>query len=257
MNEIDKLADIINEHEQDFIQDGSLERPFVDSRHTLEQAIEAIKQNKPECPPEILENLSLVTVEYLGFDDKFHEGQILVHQDLQTDIQDFFKLAISLKFPIEVIKPISEFNDDDEASMSKNNSSGFNFRKIAGKNKISLHGFGFAIDINPRMNPFMEYVTDDSGNRELVATQPQNGEYNVEANGTLSEGHPLVEFLKERGWIWGGDWEDYKDFQHFEKSLATEEYLANLQLNLENGEITPEQFEQLSLRAHGNSQKML
>ncbi|MCK7509072.1 MAG: M15 family metallopeptidase [Desulfobacterales bacterium] len=37
--------------------------------------------------------------------------------------------------------------------MADNNSSGFNFRVIADTNKLSLHSFGRAVDINPVQNP--------------------------------------------------------------------------------------------------------
>ena len=46
-------------------------------------------------------------------------------------------------------------------------------------------------------------------------------EYDEKAKGTLTKDHPLVIFMKERGWIWGGDWskigDSGVDYQHFEK----------------------------------------
>jgi hypothetical protein len=29
----------------------------------------------------------------------------------------------------------------------------------------------------------------------------------------------VVELFKKYGWAWGGDWQDRKDYQHFEKPL--------------------------------------
>ena len=29
----------------------------------------------------------------------------------------------------------------------------------------------------------------------------------------------FVTFLKDKGWEWGGDWDEIKDYMHFEKSL--------------------------------------
>lgn len=252
MSEIEKLANYINSYEKGQAGEGSLERPILDSGLSREEAIESILKNKPECPPEILETLELINVKYLGFDEKFHQGQIIVHRDLQQDITDFFKLAIEHNFPIESAIPISEFQDEDEASMSVNNSSGFNFRFIINTEKISLHGFGFAIDINPRLNPVKEFSSPEHNPEEMIVTQPENGEYNLEEPGTLHENHPLVKFLVEKGWNWGGSWDSFKDYQHFDKSLATEEYLNNLMQNLEVGNITQGEFESLEERAREN-----
>jgi hypothetical protein len=229
----------------------------IDSALSKLEAIEAIKKNKPECPPEILESLELVNVKYLGFDGSLHEGQILIHHELQNDIIDLFQFARSINFPIESVIPISKFDDEDELSMSVNNSSGFNFRTIINQTIISLHGYGFAIDLNPLLNPVLEHPKLESGEEdvtaEMVVTQPKNGNYDVSNKGTLykneEEYHPIVKFLQDRGWSWGGDWTSFKDYQHFQKPLLTDVYLSNLQKYLENGEITQEQFESMKARA--------
>lgn len=226
-NEKEKIAKYINQHEQQGIQDGTLEHPVIDSGLSREKAIEAILENKPECPPEILEKLALTTVRYIGFDEKFHEGQIIVHADLQKDIEDLFEFMIAEKFPIAGAVPISEYKDVDEDSMSANNSSGFNYRTIANQEKLSWHSYGFAIDLNPRLNPVLEYPKLENGEEdttaEMVVTQPKNGEYNPETPGTLTKDHPVVQFMLDRGWEWGGDWTSFKDYQHFQKPLPLPE----------------------------------
>lgn len=189
--------------------EGTFERPKVDSRLTAEEAI-----NHPNCPPEIKERLEVVTVKYLSFDNLIHEGQIVVDTDLAQDVKELFDFIFTLpeehRFPIATVVPIVKFNWDDEASMSVNNSSAFNYRKIEGQDKISLHSYGFAIDLNPQLNPV---IIDGK------VTQPVNGSYNTEVVGTLYEGHPIVEFMKARGWEWGGDWQSKKDYQHFQKKV--------------------------------------
>lgn len=165
--------------------------------------------NHPECPEEIKNTLRLVNVKYLSFDSLVHEGQIVVHQDLVKDVEDLFELMLKEKFPLQEVSPIVKYSWDDEASMSANNSSGFNYRKIAGQDKMSLHSLGRAIDINPQINPWVKGE----------AKQPANGSYNIEVSGTLFAGHTVVEFMKERGWEWGGGWENYQDYQHFQKAV--------------------------------------
>lgn len=171
---------------------------------TREEAI-----NHPECPQEIKDRLVLVDVKFVNEAGEGKNGQIVVDQDLAGDVENFFEFMLEQKFPLTSVEPIAKYNWDDEASMSVNNSSGFNYRKIARENQLSNHSYGFAIDINPQINP---YIKGDM-------TQPSNASYNVEVPGTLYSGHPVVEFMKARGWEWGGDWGDRKDYQHFAKKV--------------------------------------
>ncbi len=84
--------------------------------------------NHAECPQEIKDTLRLVNVKYFGFDSEVHEGQIVVHQDLEKDVKDLFELMLTEKFPLREGSAVVKYNWDDEASMSANNSSGFNYR---------------------------------------------------------------------------------------------------------------------------------
>ena len=51
------------------------------------------------------------------------------------------------------MKLVDDYNAVDHTSMVNNNSSAFCYRTIAGTNKVSNHGKGMAIDINPFYNP--------------------------------------------------------------------------------------------------------
>lgn len=170
---------------------------------TREEAI-----NHPECPDSIKERLAVVPVKFFGADNQIHEGQVVVDKDLTQDVMDLFEIIMKEKFPLTSVKPIAEFDWDDEASMSANNTSAFNYRKIAGQDRLSLHSYGFAIDLNPKINPVIE---------KGEVTQPSNGSYNTEVPGTLHKDHKIVQFMKSRGWEWGGHWERYQDYQHFQK----------------------------------------
>lgn len=183
--------------------------------YTREQAIDSVLENRPDCPSEVLENLILLEVKFYGFDSQIHDGQIVVHQDLQKDVAELFEFILEQKFPLQEVTPIVKYNWDDETSMSVNNSSGFNYRTIINTDKISWHGLGRAIDLNPKLNP----VIVPNGSGEWKVTQPANGSYYIDEPGTLFAGHEVVEFMKARGWEWGGDWEEYKDYQHFQKAL--------------------------------------
>ena len=174
----------------------------------------------PVCvaPQNIMDLQEICTVEFFGFDKNIHQGQIVVHRDTISDVRNFFAYMLSVSFPLQSVVPIShpDIKWDDDISVSFNNSSGFNYRTIAGTNRLSWHGKGLAIDINPAQNPYIRF--DENGIE--ISRAPKDGVYNPTIEGTLYKDHPVVLFLKERGWEWGGDWtKGVIDYQHFEKHL--------------------------------------
>jgi hypothetical protein len=148
--------------------------------------------------------LSLISVRYLSFDGALHEGQVVIHESLADDVHAAFEELLVYGFPIAKAIPIVRYDWDDEASMQDNNSSGFNYRAIAGTARLSNHAFGRALDINTFLNPYVrgEYVA------------PKGASYDPTRPGAIAPGIALV--FKSRGWAWGGDWTDRKDWQHFE-----------------------------------------
>lgn len=92
--------------------------------------------------------------------------------------------------------------------MSANNSSCFNFRKIAGTDKLSLHAYGLAIDINPMQNPFIQ-------NSKI---SPANGKDFIDRS-KIKAGmvEPVVEVFYKYGFTeWGGNWQEPIDYHHFQ-----------------------------------------
>ena len=173
---------------------------------------EALRQNPASiCPPEILARQAVIRVRYYSFDAQLHEGQVVMDQRLAEDIHRVFARLREERFPLQSVIPIADtrFCWDDEASMSANNSSGFNYRTIARTNRLSLHAFGQAIDFNPLFNPYIR--------ADLV--QPSGAIYDPTRLGTITADSFLVRLFDELGWEWGGRWEDRKDYQHFQKPL--------------------------------------
>lgn len=192
---------------------GTLEHPMIDSHMT---ALEALRANTNFfLSPEVFERQIILEVAYFSFDGKYHQGQIVIDKDLESDVRDFFNFLIEQNFPLKSAIPIAhnKYNFNDTLSMLDNNSSGFNPRNIAGTDKPSNHAFGRAIDINPFQNPFIK--------NGLI--EPKGAVYDILKPGTFSAASPIVQFLKARGWIWGGDFEEIKDYHHFEKPLKQAE----------------------------------
>jgi peptidoglycan LD-endopeptidase CwlK len=176
---------------------------ITDSRLGFAEAVEG-----SSAPLEIIDRLSMIDVLYYSFDGKRHQGQIIVDGDLEDDVFEIFSVIEKLKFPVGRVIPIVYYQWDDRKSMAANNSSSFNFRAIEGTTKLSMHSLGKAVDINPAQNP----VIYPDGK-----IAPAGAVYKKEKAGTLVSGHPVVlEFLK-RGWHWGGNFDQPKDYHHFEK----------------------------------------
>lgn len=175
---------------------------IIDSMMSFDEAITGTK-----APREIIDSLVMLDVEYYSFDKKLHRGQIVVNKRVADDVRNLFELIKSSKFPVVKVIPIVKYDWSDSASMADNNTSAFNYRTIAGTKKMSLHSYGRAIDINPLTNPF---VSKDG------TTSPPNAKYSAKNKGTLTGKSKVVEFMKESGWRWGGEFVSYKDYQHFD-----------------------------------------
>jgi len=193
---------------------GTIEDPIIDSKMTDTEAFDALD---PKCPGEIRRRQTLIAVVYYGPDRRVHQGQLVLDKDVENDVREIFDLMLETKFPIASVIPMSnpKFRRngrwDDQLSMLANNTSAFNYRTIAGSNKVSNHATGRAIDINPFLNP----------NIKGMVVSPPGAKYDVRVEGTLPARHPVVKAFLARGWRWGGNWRMLKDYQHFEKPNST------------------------------------
>ena len=180
----------------------------IDSDRSLEEALAGLD---PSCPEKVRQRQALVSVSYIGFDGGEHRGQVVIDERLSEDVRVLFRLALELRFPIGSAVPISaaRFAWDDLRSMEANNSSGFNWRVIAGTERLSNHAFGQALDINPLQNPWMS----------AQGVMPAGARHDPSQPGTLTGEHPIVRAFLDRGWEWGGHWTETVDLHHFQKPL--------------------------------------
>jgi len=191
---------------------GDIKHPIIDSRMSKKEVFDGLDLN---CPSEIRRQQRIVKVKYYSFDNKIHQGQIVVDKDLVKDIKFVFKLALKEKFPIYSVIPISDRRFrrknrwDDDLSMAANNSSGFNYREKTGGGSLSNHAYGRAVDLNTFQNPYVKGAT----------VLPPGATYNPDAKGTFTKDDPIVKAFIKLGWTWGGDWTSPIDYQHFEKPL--------------------------------------
>ena len=163
-----------------------------------------------------LGELRYLRVLHCGFDGNTYIGELIVNQSIAEDILEIMYELYQNNYPIEKMVLIDEYNGNDEESMKENNTSAFNYRVIAGTNKLSKHGMGMAIDINPKYNP---YVAKKTSGETIIS--PENGadfvDRRKEFSYKLDEEDLCVKLFLARGFTWGGRWNSVKDYQHFEK----------------------------------------
>lgn len=177
--------------------------PLTDSRMTLEEAIAGTS-----APRHVTDALSLISVRYRAFDGRLHQGQLLVHKKVVSDLLEIFRFIEAIGFPVARAIPIVRYGWSDDLSMADNNTSAFNYRLVLGTDRLSRHALGRALDINPIENP----VIYDGGH-----ISPPGATYDMKKEGTLSETHLLVKEFLNRGWQWGGHFKTLKDYHHFDR----------------------------------------
>ena len=219
------LSSGYNSNSRDYNQQESGARGILTAQFEAPQLSLALNPNRP-APPEIARQIVTVPVEYIDFEGKEQNGEIEVNRKVAKDVKDFFVLAKRLNFPINKVVKSSDtgYEWDDDKLMADNTSSGFNYRFIKGTTNPSLHGLGEAFDVNTWLNPYIRYNKDGT-----LSVDPAGAVYDPTQQGVLTAEHPLVVFMKDRGWDWGGDWGEDKtrpddngriDYQHFEKRIA-------------------------------------
>jgi hypothetical protein len=171
------------------------------------------------------ERLASVKFSYLGFDGRVHgDGEMIVLDAVAARVARIFDRLLQLRFPLAKVLPVNRYDGDDDASMADNNTSSFNDRVVSGRTSLSMHAYGLAIDLNPVQNPFLEgigasrRVSPDGGKTYLDRKDIRPG---------MAE--QVIDVFADNGFlIWGGDWHNPIDYQHFQVDRDLAEQMARL-----------------------------
>lgn len=185
------------------------EEIIIDSNISLEEALIGT-----EAPKEIIETLEIIDVEYYSIDGKLHRGQLVIDRVVKKDILAIFQLIKEEKFPVVSVIPIKFDRPNGNSSMAHlNNTYAFHYRLATGKQSLSNHSYGRAIDINPYDNTYI------SRSGKYI---PEGATYTPESNTkALGLDNSIVQEFLKRGWSWGGLWVEYKDYMHFDKNQGS------------------------------------
>ena len=160
--------------------------------------------------------LDTLRVQHVDAQGVTHEGIIVCNRSISGDLRDIFAELYRRRYPIECIRPISDYGNDDERSMRANNTSCYCYRPVSGTTKLSKHAQGLAIDINPLYNPCVRRRKDGT-----LKVEPSTGRPYVNRQKSfkykISQHDLCCRLFLEHGFRWGGNWRSLKDYQHFEK----------------------------------------
>lgn len=203
------------------VDTSSFSRDLIDRLFYSEKISDKIVERITGISYKKNDNISLSDLRYIrvlhtGFDGMTHIGELIVNRAIADDVVAIMRELYENEYPIEKMVLVDEYGGDDEASMSDNNTSAFNYRVIANTSTLSNHALGMAIDINPRYNP---YVTTNSAGKTNIS--PGNGAEYADRDrdfmAKIDHDDLCYRLFLSHGFSWGGDWKKNKDYQHFEK----------------------------------------
>jgi hypothetical protein len=176
-----------------------------------------------EKGPVSCSRLVLIKFSYFGFDNAAHsDGEIIVLDAAAQNVAAIFDTLLDRHFPIAKARLMNHYDGDDDAADVDNNTSSFNDRVVAGTDTLSLHAYGLAIDLNPVQNPFIQIapgkreVSPDKGKQYLDRKAPRPG---------MAEA--VIDIFADNGFsIWGGNWHNPIDYQHFQVGRTLAQQLA-------------------------------
>ena len=165
------------------------------------------------------EDLRYIQALHKDKDGNVHSGEMVVHRLIADDVLEILEKLYDATYPIERMVLPDNYMADDEIMMRDNNSSSFNFRFISHTTTVSKHGLGMAVDINTLYNPYHKMVVNADGTQTEVI-EPATGAPYLDRTKSfdykIEKGDLCYTLFTEKGFEWGGEWTDRKDYQHFE-----------------------------------------
>ena len=173
------------------------------------------KSFKRDCTVKRSE-LRYLRLSHYDAEGKEHIGELVCNKMIASDLKEIFQELYKYHYPIQRMQLVDDYDADDEQSMRANNTSCFNFRRIAGSTKLSKHSQGLAIDINPLYNPYVKRQANGTlivqpANATCYADRRKAIPYKIERDDLC------YRLFIKHGFKWGGAWTRQQDYQHFER----------------------------------------
>lgn len=171
----------------------------------------------PAAPEITFDELRYVHILHYDFDGEVAEGELVCNELIAADLAEIFQELYRNEYRLEKVLLIDEYEGDDTASMEDNNTSCFNYRTVDDTDRLSRHAYGLAIDINPLYNPYITY-TEDGTEKVSPASALPYADRDAGFPYKIDEDDLCYKLFTRHGFTWGGNWNNMKDYQHFQKT---------------------------------------
>ena len=179
---------------------------------------------KEGCPV-ALDQLAYLRISYWGFDNKPHIGELIINKAIAENTVATFKELFEIRFPIGSMKLRSFYYINPNDPSGKNNTSAFNYRKDEqSPDKLSLHSYGIAFDLNPFYNPapVAGGKVDPEGAEKYLNRK-------IKHKGMIHEGDKVFQIMTKYGWASGSYFRKGADPMHFEKIITRQYIIKSLE----------------------------
>lgn len=183
-----------------------------------QQAGQTQQTENSSAAPADLEKLRYVHIWHYDFSGTPTEGELICHDYIAQDLIEIFYELYRNEYQLEKVLLIDEYDGDAEAAREDNNSFCFYSTLSETDSALSKHASGLAIDINPRYNPRITYDKDGSqtitpGSAADYADRTGSFPYKID------EDDLCCKLFVRHGFTWGGNRNNGKDYQHFQKIM--------------------------------------
>ena len=174
----------------------------------------------PEDCPLGRSSLRYLRLLHRNAEGRAQTGEMVVAAEIAPQVVEIFRKLYEAGYRIERMVLIDDYGADDERSMAANNTTCFNFRFQTGsRTRVSKHGLGLAIDINPLYNPYVRRLRGGAYRVEPAAGRKyafgREGRRDIPYK--IDRRDLAYRLFTAAGFRWGGAWRSVKDYQHFEK----------------------------------------
>lgn len=197
---------------------GAEVNPYSASISEIDTQVQGrMKYSWKEDSPVPLSDLRYIKLAHWGFDGKVYEGELVMHKDVAAEVVEIFRELYEIRFPIERMVLVDEFEGDDDRSINAHNTYAHCARPVARTSAWSNHAYGLAIDINPHLNPYLEQRSFG------FYVCPKSCTYldrRFDFPGAITRVSPIYEIFRRYGWEWAGESLFYcQDLHHFQKVI--------------------------------------
>lgn len=180
----------------------------------------AVSESEEQNPTALadLEDLRYVHVWHYDFSGTPKEGELICNEYIAQDLVEIFYELYRNEYQLEKVLLIDEYDGDAETAKADNNSFCFYAALSETPGALSKHAAGLALDINPCYNPGITYEKD--GSRTITpASAADYADRTASFPYKIDEDDLCYKLFVRHGFTWGGNRNNGKDYQHFQKTL--------------------------------------